>query len=275
MCRSPINIHDQPVKCGQCIPCLIEKSQDWARRCEYENKDASSGAFVTLTYNDESALWIDNQEGTFTTLHKPDLIRYIKTLREYEYRDRKTKEIDNRAPIRFFSNGEYGPETFRAHYHLLLWNFLFRENIFKAWANKGHVSVKPINSKRIRYVTNYMMTKDQSCLEGQSKPFMHMSRNPGIGNNYIEANQEYHARTGDYKLRNKDASRMPRYYSDRLLSEEHRDRALFEKKQKFDKFIQETHEKFKNMPDPFLAQRLEEQIQDNSRRNRVVKKRKL
>ena len=230
MCKKPINIKDTYVKCGHCIECLIQKSQEWAFRVESEAKEHDLGVFLTLTYNDKNAIWIDSGEKTLTTLSKRDFQLFMKRIRK-----------KNRAQIRFFCCGEYGETYGRAHYHALLFGVKksVLEEVDEIWG-KGYVKTGDVNLKSIRYVTNYMLLKDVNVQEGQEKPFVLMSRKPGLGQKYIRDNKPFHGITGspwlqkagEYKVQ------LPRYYQEKCIPEHLKEGSKKDKQERYEQFLE-------------------------------------
>lgn len=104
------------IPCGKCIGCRLEYSRQWANRCLLEMKEHDSAYFVTLTYNDwhvPISHYIDQTTGEFCdvqTLRKRDYQLFMKRLRK-AFPDQQ---------IRFYAAGEYGPKTYRPHYHAIL-----------------------------------------------------------------------------------------------------------------------------------------------------------
>jgi len=191
MCKKPITLKDQQkVKCGRCIECLMARSYEWATRLDIEAKHAKSGVFLTLTYDDEHAIWIDSPETgeTLTTLHRPDIQKFFMKLRVYQ------KRSGNKDQVRTFYCGEYGGKTKRAHYHALVFNLdksvIKRLEKNEIW-NKGFIVVGDVTSKSIRYVSNYMLLKDVDIVRGQKKPFTGMSLKPAIGYQYTESTRNF------------------------------------------------------------------------------------
>lgn len=109
-----------PVKipCGKCIGCRLDYSRQWANRCMLEAQYYPEGTvwFATITYNNAYApkvLTEDPETGKKVpalSLRKRDFQLWMKRLRK-AFPDTK---------IRFFASGEYGSETFRPHYHAIL-----------------------------------------------------------------------------------------------------------------------------------------------------------
>lgn len=104
------------IPCGKCIGCRMEYSRQWANRCMLELQYHKSAYFVTLTYNDyfvPISYYPDKETGEALpsfTLRKRDFQLFMKRLR-FKFSDQK---------IRFFACGEYGPSTFRPHYHAII-----------------------------------------------------------------------------------------------------------------------------------------------------------
>lgn len=104
------------IPCGQCVGCRLEYSRQWANRCMLELEYHDSAYFVTLTYDDEhipKSMYSDPETGEAfdsLTLSKRDFQLFMKRLRK-AFPDDK---------IRFFAAGEYGSQTFRPHYHAII-----------------------------------------------------------------------------------------------------------------------------------------------------------
>lgn len=94
--------------CGQCIGCRLIKSIEWATRCEHEIQDHEDNCFITLTYDDEH-LPRDH------SLDKSHFQKFIKRLRHH------IRPIK----IRYYMCGEYGDESWRPHYHALIFGYDF------------------------------------------------------------------------------------------------------------------------------------------------------
>lgn len=104
-------IHEVEIPCGQCMGCRIRKAQEWATRMLHEKQFHEESIFITLTYNDEN-LPIDR------SLQYDDVTRFIKRAR---------KTLDKK--IQYYYSGEYGEETLRPHYHMILYGTEFNEKI--------------------------------------------------------------------------------------------------------------------------------------------------
>ena len=94
------------VPCGKCLACRISKTREWSIRLVHEASTSLNCCFITLTYNDECLPNIDS-------LNKNALQNFIKRFRYYH----------DDVSIKYYACGEYGDESGRPHYHLLLFGW--------------------------------------------------------------------------------------------------------------------------------------------------------
>lgn len=150
--------HRMELPCGQCSGCRLERSRVWALRCAHEASMHEENCFITLTYADDHI-------PPYGSLRKRDLQLFMKKLRR-RFPKRK---------IRFFACGEYGDETERPHYHVLLFGLDFADKQFwKMTANGDRLYVSPlleeiwgngfaplgsVTFKSAGYVARYVMKK--------------------------------------------------------------------------------------------------------------------
>lgn len=200
------------IPCGQCIGCRMDYAREWANRLllELQAHDSSKCFFVTLTYSDDALKdhclrgFSDSETGEVKgyslSLCKRDLQLFMKRLR-------KACEPEK---IRFYAVGEYGGQTFRPHYHLILFNLHLSDGdlhfykksplgydyqnsdlIARVWPF-GYNVVAPVTWESCCYTARYMLKKqkgnnahvyDDFSLEA---PFSVCSRKPGIAHSYFE-----------------------------------------------------------------------------------------
>lgn len=194
--------------CGQCIGCRIAYSKQWAARCMMELESHDSAYFVTFTYDDDHvplSWYSDPDTGEAyqaMTLRKRDLQLLMKRIRKHFGDDH----------IRFFASGEYGDESFRPHYHAILfglhltdlvryktvkeagqyYTYYNSKELSDCW-RKGFVVVGSVTFESCAYVARYVMKK----LKGKEAKFyqvhniepefVNMSRRPGIARDYYES----------------------------------------------------------------------------------------
>ncbi len=181
-CLRPIELPSGYITCGQCRNCRIDKKRVWTCRLLLESKYYPTSSFVTLTYEDEVIpLTVDG----LTNLLKEDVKKFIKDFR-YSYRSWDSN-------FRYFAVGEYGKDTQRAHFHLILFGVdPEREQLIQETWGKGFTTTSEISRARIAYVSQYCLKKLNSPdLEDETRnpEFALQSRKPGIGSpalNYLE-----------------------------------------------------------------------------------------
>lgn len=192
------------VPCGKCIDCRLQYSREWADRCMLEMKyhDPDECWFLTLTYDDEHIR--DYGHDIFPgMLYKPDFQDFMKRLRDHIYRDYVRK-------IRFFACGEYGTQTFRPHYHAIIYGMPLKDMKLLSYSKKGfplytseylndiwkngYVVVGKVSWDTCAYTARYVLKKasgikpDDYIDQGLTPEFVLMSRKPGIGALYFDEN---------------------------------------------------------------------------------------
>lgn len=209
--------------CGLCMNCRKNKAREWGTRIYHESKFYLDNSFITLTYDDENLPL--NKFGV-PTLVKRDLQLFMKRLRDY---------VDP-LEIRFFGVGEYGDETRRPHYHVIVFglhpldyrfvtDYSEVENGYvvdcKPW-KLGRVHVGFVDIGSSMYVAGYGLKKvmgkgaaayyDEHDLQA---PFSLMSRRPGIGFDYLERYGEELIQFGKCQVEG-NSFPLPKYYREKL-----------------------------------------------------------
>lgn len=192
---------DIQVPCGRCIGCRLDHARQWANRCVLElDHHKGKAIFITLTYNDLHVpiSHFDNNGVPVLTLYKKHLQDFLKRLRYY-FSDKE---------VRFFAAGEYGSHTLRPHYHAIIFGLELSDfdDAFVAGTNKykqsyygspkldkiwkhGFTSLAPVSWQTCAYVARYnvkLYQTDDLLFDsiGVARPFIEMSRRPGIGAYY-------------------------------------------------------------------------------------------
>lgn len=208
------------VPCGKCEACLAKRKSEWIFRLTKEFENSKSAYFITLTYDTENVPWNADEDGNPInySVSKRDAQLFLKRLRKNIWPFK----------VRFFLVSEYGPTSYRPHYHLLLFNYpnelkdSIIERVESAW-NQGFVTISSVNPARIAYVCGYCL--DNSDLpEDFTKNFMLCSRRPAIGHQFLDdintVNYLRHKQDGLCYIRINGESvpvRIPRYYRDKIF----------------------------------------------------------
>lgn len=187
--RAKYGDHLLLLPCGRCPSCLKAYSKQWSVRLMLESLFHEDMCFITLTYSDE------NLPGDHR-VHKDELQRFMKRLR-IAYPDKI---------IRYFGCGEYGEQTHRPHYHMILFGINFDDGqavsfnelkqpvkdspkLLKIW-KLGHVSVGEVTPESCAYVARYSLKKKITLNKEKDDSFIMMSTHPGLGSAFYESKKE-------------------------------------------------------------------------------------
>lgn len=223
------------VPCGQCLGCRLNYSREWANRMLMELPYHDSAYFLTLTY--------DNQHVPYSYYYDSysDLVSPVLTLkpRDLELFWKRLRKARPNANIRYFACGEYGTETWRPHYHAIVFslelNDLVSQTVVRGntyytsdflasiWQN-GHVLIGDVTWQSCAYVARYVVKKakgynaDLYRAFGLEPEFVRMSRKPGLGRWFYDDHPDLYD-TLSITISTPDGGkkfRPPRYF-DKLL----------------------------------------------------------
>lgn len=220
------------VPCNHCWACQLKYSAEWATRIMKESEKYDNNYYITLTYDDKNVpiasetsweqydldpnqndgtriktIQTRKNDGTWGyTLNPKDMDTFLNTLR-------KQYERSGHKGIKYFYCGEYGTQTQRPHYHIILMNCPLNETEFynpridENWKahwkskelehiwNKGFVDVCELEWSCAAYVARYCTKKidlsgDKTVYleNGKFPEFIRMSK--GIGMYYFSQNYE-------------------------------------------------------------------------------------
>lgn len=200
---SPELAKDNPgaikIPCGKCRGCRASKTRAWADRMILELDHSKKACFLTLTYNDDHIPCRYNVTTgeSVLSLNKRDLTLFFKRLRK-RFKDKE---------IRYYACGEYGSNTERPHYHVILYGLEprdFQDLMFHGMNELGdpyYISkslsedvwklgfclISEVSWNTCAYVARYVKKKDFGLASDEFIPrlrepeFSVMSRDPGIG----------------------------------------------------------------------------------------------
>lgn len=227
------------VPCGHCIGCVLDQARKWSDRMILEYLSSNGRAlFVTLTYNNDHVPVATDNLGEFReySLCKRDIQLFFKRVRKKFYNRR----------IRFYAAGEYGKNTFRPHYHAIIFGLGlcdfpdFEEHGINELGQKYYISnsfgdlwtdshdgksigfhiLSEVSYKTCSYVARYCMKKIRPDFIVQyGEPEFHiMSRRPGLGKTFYDAHPDLfesdHIFTNDGQEQKEIT--IPKYFYDRL-----------------------------------------------------------
>lgn len=245
-----------PIPCGQCLSCRMARAQDWTNRllCEFQMHDPDSCHFVTLTYDPDHisrcAPAVDKSTGEVLPLFsisKREVQLFMKRLRK-QFPDQR---------IRFFACGEYGGESHRPHYHIILFGLHLPDGDLKPYKRSqlgyvyynsdclsmawpfGFVVVAPVTPETCGYTARYLLKKqgDDNLVFRDfylEAPFNLCSRKPGIGFEFYNAHPEIFDRNSFIVLPTERGSHKfaPPKYFERLYEQDRPEEATARKEMK-------------------------------------------
>ena len=177
-----------------------------SNRSEFDNIDFSDYCFDSelANINVQSLPLIQNDKSDLHRVGyccKKDIQKFIKRLRrliDYDTQNLLSHVQKNDRHFRYFIASEYGPNTFRPHYHGLLFfsNKHVAESVkqyyfFKSWSlcDRQNMDISTVVCNAASYVSKYVRcyTKLPAILKIPAKtaPFFLSSRKPAIGVNYF------------------------------------------------------------------------------------------
>jgi hypothetical protein len=240
------------IPCGQCIGCRIRQREDWTTRIELEARDYPKEEvwFITLTYDDEHVPGMIVKTGEIMRKvqytwkpgeKRPESVQILlyEDIQKFLKRLRKAY----RGKLRYFVAGEYGEQTARPHYHMILygWRPTDLENLYKIHHNgyytskwleslwgMGQIQIAQAVPETYRYVAGYVTKKmyeidgkkaNEYYELGQTKPFACMSLKPGLGDHYYQEHKAEIWRQGYIQCTNGKKAQIPRYYEKQMEAE--------------------------------------------------------
>lgn len=198
-----------PVPCGNCPECARAKLNAWLFRLQQEMKITTTPLFITLTYNETT---VPKTPTGQNTLKKSDVQDFLKRLR-FHYSKISKKQI------RYFAVGEYGTNTKRPHYHIVMLNMDTPKLIGETWHNGIDLTL-PLKGGGIPYVLKYLHKRKIKKSETDDRILEFSLMSKKIGANFLTpARIKFHNQTPEMcYIRTEDGIKMslPKYYKDKL-----------------------------------------------------------
>lgn len=209
-----------PIKCGYCIECRKQKQREWRVRLEEELR-SNYGYFITLTISPKGIKELE-EKTELKWEENPNEIA-TKGLRLFLERVRK----DTGKSMRHWCVTELGENNDRIHLHGVFFGQRSAELIKKHW-KYGFIFIgQYCNSRSVNYMTKYMLKVDVKHKEFKQI----VLASPGIGDGYFDRldwqwqKQNYEKiEVPTYTFRNGTKMAMPKYYKDKLFTEQERNK---------------------------------------------------
>lgn len=222
-----------PIACGKCYECRKKRAREWKIRLAEEIRHGKS-YFVTLTIDDENLekikdeLEIEKTKGNENSIATTALRKFLERCRK------KTKKS-----LRHWCVTELGEDNGRIHLHGIFFGEDAVQLIIEKW-KYGYVFIGTfVNERTINYITKYMLKDDINNREFSGK----VLTSPGIGARYFEREDwKFNRYRGEdtreyYVFRNGAKAMLPRYYREKIYSEEEREKLWIQKLDKGDTWV--------------------------------------
>lgn len=230
-----------PVGCGKCIECLKQKSSNWRIRLNEELKVNKNAIFVTLTFSDESLIYLENyilDKRTEINKQLSNRLSKKKYSKDYNvhpnliasrairlFLERWRKKY--KKSVRHWLITELGQtSTERLHIHGLMFTHVDKLTIEQLWSY-GHIWIGDyVNERTINYIIKYV-TKIDITHKGYT-PQIFCSK--GIGANYINSNKLHFHRYNDdetkqyYRTNEGYKLSLPIYYRNKVYNDEEKEK---------------------------------------------------
>lgn len=208
------NVHTVP--CGKCAYCLVNKRSQWMFRVAQEMRtQMHKGYFLTLTYDEKH---VARTASGRLSLRFRDVQIYLKRLRKEKYY------------VKYICVGEYGGQTKRPHYHIILWTDCPPEKLQAQWYN-GHIQFGVLTMASAMYTLKYIIQpkqkqEDEVDCFGRNVPGVERTRaqfSKGLGLDYLDrATYNYHTQDYDnpemFVIMNGQKVSLPRYYRNKIFT---------------------------------------------------------
>lgn len=194
------------VPCGKCGFCLTNKRSEWMFRIHHEMRaQLYPGWFLTLTYDEKHVK--RTKEGKLS-LRFRDVQKLLKQVRKKKYY------------AKYICVGEYGADTHRPHYHMLIWTDCPLDRLEKIWF-RGRIHFGRLTMASAMYTLKYIIQPKQKEVDGIERTRAQFSKGLGLG--YLTT-QVYDYHTSDYDDPNLfsyiDGRKvaLPRYYRKKIFT---------------------------------------------------------
>lgn len=231
-CLKPLHLktedgHERVVPCGRCNACLVRSRMEWSLRLQEEARVSKDSYFITLTYDNDHLPILECVEPDTGACFYCGVVDK-KDVQNFNKRFRKYLETHFNTKTRFYLISEYGPQTLRPHYHGIYFmdSILSPDDVLAAVAScwpSPNVTVDCVTDERIRYVTEYALTRKD--IPSYLVPnFRLMSNRPGLGAAYVGRMSKWHLAdvANRFYSPSQDGHKvsMPRYYRNKIYDKE-------------------------------------------------------
>lgn len=163
------------------------------------------GWFLTLTYSEK---YVKRTKDGRLSLRFRDVQLFLKQLRKRKFY------------VKYICVGEYGGQTLRPHYHMLLWTDCTPEELERIWF-RGQIHFGTITIQSAMYTLKYIIQPKQKQEDDLEKTRAQFSK--GLGLSYLDIKAyEYHTRDYEdpelFSVIDGNKVALPRYYRNKIFT---------------------------------------------------------
>lgn len=204
------------VPCGKCAFCLTNKRSGWMFRVVHEMRNQKvPGYFLTLTYDEKHVKRV-GPLGQLS-LRFYDVQLYLKRIRKANYY------------AKYICVGEYGTETQRPHYHMLLWTDApssFLERNWKASIDDspmGAIHFGKLTVASAMYTLKYIIQPKVRTSDDDPREKTRAQFSKGLGLSYLTTEvYEWHTLDMDnpemFSVIDGKKVALPRYFKNKIFT---------------------------------------------------------
>lgn len=240
-CPNTRNFNGYPAPCSKCDVCRKRHAAGWGFRIALEAERLRSAFFITLTYEKAPRRYQIKEKGKIvgykeTKRNTVDIYHLQKFIK-------RVRKAQKGTEIKYYGVSEYGDETMRPHYHVILigidllrfigadqWEKLQRQALLldgkshfyvDTWKH-GHITIGECTPASVNYTLKYISEGRQiPQYKGDDRQPERSLMSKGMGKCYVENKQLYKIHRMDierqYVVTNESHKiSIPRYLKDRL-----------------------------------------------------------
>lgn len=232
------------IECGHCYECKRKKARQWRIRMAEQLRETPTAVFFTGTFSPERIEKICSRYNI-----EKEEANEIATKEVRLFLERLRKQNGGKSVKHWIVTEKGHTNTRRIHIHGLFFaengmtqqslTWLLRSNWIAGYCYNGQY----VNEKTINYISKYLTKTDLDNPEFEGK----VLASPGLGKNFINRpdgqNIHYFPKTETkrttetYRFRNGTQVVLPKYYKEKLFTEDEREKLWIEKQEEGYKFI--------------------------------------
>jgi transposase-like protein len=226
------------VECGRCYECKRAKARQWKIRNAEQLKETPTAVFFTGTFTDERIEKIAKKYNIDKNNVNEIATKEVRLFLE------RLRKINGKSIKHWIVTEKGHTNTRRIHIHGLFYakngttkwqlNKLLRDNWIAGYSYYGSY----VNEKTINYVSKYLTKDDLDNKDFTGKILV----SPGLGKNYVNRMKQKHLWKNEktnveYQFKNGQVTMLPKYYKQKLFTEDERERLWIYKMEEGYKYV--------------------------------------